>query len=218
MERSIVHHNHGAFFQGGKELHCKSKFKKGAVHGTAILKRRNNPIRHLGGNNATTFIFAAADLIEYLLATGSIPVFPIQVCIYTAFIHIGNLFWRYVFDLFLIRCYLFPVLLPVPRCLFLRVIFCCRKTYRMPPSLHPNISAISDWYASGCSATYAFNFSGSIFRKLRCNSFFPKSPVSFCCFSHFCMVDLDTLNTWCVSSSVCPACLYSFVRSRYPLE
>ena len=28
----------------------------------------------------------------------------------------------------------------------------------MPLSLHPNASAISDWYASGCSATYAFSW------------------------------------------------------------
>ena len=88
----------------------------------------------------------------------------------------------------------------------------------MPLSLHPNASAISDWYASGCSATYAFSFSGSIFRKPRCSSFFPKSPVSFSCFSHSCIVDLDTLNVWWVSSSVCPACRYSIVRSLYQAQ
>jgi len=45
--------------------------------------------------------------------------------------------------------------------------------------------------------------------------FFPKSPVSFSCFSYFCMAGLDTLNVWCVSSSVYPACLYSIVHSLY---
>ena len=101
---------------------------------------------------------------------------------------------------------------------FFLVILCRWSASRMPLSLHPNASAISDWYASGCSPTYAFSFSGSIFRKPRCSSFFPKSPVSFSCFSHSCIVDLDTLNVWWVSSSVCPACLYSIVRSRYFLN
>ena len=120
---------------------------------TTILKRRKDPISHLGGNNTATFVFAAADLVDYFLSTGSIPVFPIQVCIYATFIYIDNLFWRYILDLFLIRCYFFRLLLSVPRRLFLRVIFCRPKAYRMPLSLHPNVSAISDWYASGCSAT-----------------------------------------------------------------
>ena len=164
MERSIIHYNHGAFFQGRKELFWEPKFKKLAVHGTTILKRRKDPISHLGGNNTATFVFAAADLVNYFLSTGSIPVFPIQVCIYATFIYIDDLFWRYILDLFLIRCYFFRLLLSVPRRLFLRVIFCRPKAYRMPLSLHPNALAISDWYASGCSATYDFSFSGSIFR------------------------------------------------------
>ena len=94
----------------------------------------------------------------------------------------------------------------------------------IPPQRIPNTafaanaSAISDWYASGCSATCAFSFSGSIFRKLLCSSFFPKSPVSFSCFSHFCIVDLDTSKIWCVASKLCPVCLYSIVRSLYFLN
>ena len=67
-------------------------------------------------------------------------------------------------------------------------------------------------------ATYAFSFSGSIFRKLLCSFFFSNPPVSFCCFSHSRIVVMDTLNIWCVSSSVCPACLYSIVHSLYFLE
>ena len=43
--------------------------------------------------------------------------------------------------------------------------------------------------------SYAFSFSGSIFRKLLCRSFFSKFPVSFSCFSHFCIIDLETLKT-----------------------
>ena len=218
MERSIIHYNHGTFIQGRQKLVGKPKFKKAAVHRPAILKRCKDLVRHLSGNNATAFILSSAGPPEYLLAPWRIPVFPIQVCIYATFIHISNLFGRYVLDLFLIRCYFLLVLLLVSSCLFFLVILCRRSASRMPLSLHPNASAISDWYASGCSDTYAFSFSGSIFRNPRCSSFFPKSPVSFSCFSQFCMVDLDTLNVWWVSSSVCPACRYSIVCSRYLFE
>ena len=114
---------------------------------------------------------------------------------YTAFIHISDLFQRYIFDLFLICRYFLPVLLLIPDRLFFLVILCRRNASRMPLSLHPNASAISDWYASGWAATYAFSFSGSIFRKLLRRSFFSKFPVSFSCFSHFCIVDLETLKT-----------------------
>lgn len=218
MERSIIHYNHGTLIQARQKLVRKPKFKKTAVHRPAILKRRKDFVRQLSGNYTTAFIFSTADLSEYLLTSRRIPVFPIQVCIYTTFIHISNLFVRYVLDFFLIRCYFLPLLLLVTSCLFFLVILYRRSALRMPLSLHPNASAISDWYASGCSATYVFNFSGSIFRNPRCSSFFPKSPVSFRSFSHFCIVDLDTLNVWCVSSSVCPSCRYSIVRSRYLFE
>ena len=218
MERSIIHHNHGIPIQGRQKLVRKPKFKKAAVHCPAILKWCRDLVGHLRGNNTAAFILSAADPPEYLLTPRRIPVFPIQVCIYAAFIHISNLFGWYVLDCFLICCYFFLILLLVAGCLFFLVILYRRSASRMPLSLHPNASAISDWYASGCSATYAFNFSGSIFRKPRCSSFFPKSPVSFSCFSQFCMVDLDTLNVWWVSSSVCPACRYSIVRSRYLFE
>lgn len=218
MERSIVHHNYGTLVKGRQKLIGKPEFKKAAVHRSVILKWRKNLIRHFSGNNATALIFSAADPPKYLLSPQRIPVFPVQVCINATFIHISNLFRRYVLNLVLIRCYFLLILLLIARCLFFRVILCRRRASRMPLSLHPNASAISDWYASGCSATYAFSFSGSIFRKPRCSSFFPKSPVSFSCFSHSCIVDLDTLNVSWVSSSVCPACRYSIVRSRYFFE
>ena len=125
MKGSIIQYNHGALFQGRQELFCKPKRKKRAVHGAAILKRCKDPVGHLGGDNTAALVFAAADLVRYFLTSGSIPVFPIQVRIYAAFIHIGDLFWRYVLDLFLIRRYFFRILFPVPRCLFFRVILCC---------------------------------------------------------------------------------------------
>ena len=118
MEGSIIHYNHGSLFQGRQKLLCEPILKKCAVHGAAILKWCKDLITHLSGNNAATLILPATDPSEYLLATWSIAVFPIQVCVYAAFIHISNCFGRYVLDLFLIRCYFFWILFPVPRCLF----------------------------------------------------------------------------------------------------
>ena len=195
MEGGIIHYDHGALFQRRQELLREPILKKCAVHGAAILKWCQDLIAHLSGNNTTALILSATDPPEYLLASWSITVFPIQICIYAAFIHISNRFGRYILDLGLIRCYFLLNLLLVAGRLFLLVILSRRCASRMPLSLHPNTSAISDWYASGCSATYAFNFSGSIFRKPRFSSFFPKSPVSFSRFSHSRMVDIDTLNT-----------------------
>ena len=102
MERSIIHYNHGTLFQRRQKLVRKPKFKKAAVHRPAILKWRKDLIPHFGSNNATAFIFPASDPPEYLLASRRIPIFPIQVCIYATFIHIGNLFRRYVLDFLLI--------------------------------------------------------------------------------------------------------------------
>ena len=195
MEGNIIHYNHGTLFQRRQKLLCEPILKKCAVHGAAILKWGQDFIAHFGRDNTATLVFTATDLALHFLATWSIAVFPIQVCIYAAFIHISNRFGRCVLDLFLIRCYFLLSLLLVTGRLFFLVILCRRSASRMPLSLHPNTSAISDWYASGCSATYASNFSGSIFRKPRCSSFFPKSPVSFSRFSHSRMVDIDTLNT-----------------------
>ncbi len=215
MERSIIHYNHGALVEGRQKLIRKPEFKKTAVHRSTILKRSQDLFRHFSGNHAASLIFSTTDPPEHLLASWCIPVFPIQICIDAAFIHIGNLFWRHIFDFFLICRYFLSLLLLVADCLFFLVILFRRSASRMPLALHPNASAISDSYASGCSITYAFNFTGSIFRKPRCSSFFSKSPVSLSCFPHSCMVDLATLNIRCVSSSVCPACLYSIVRSLY---
>ena len=194
MERSIIHYNHGTLFQRRQKLVRKPKFKKAAVHRPTILKWRKDLVRHLSGNNTAAFILSAADPPEHPMPPWRISVFPIQVCIYAAFVQIRNLFGRYVLDCFLICRYFLLILFLITSCLFFLVILYRRSASRIPLSLHPNASAISDWYASGCSDTYAFNFSGSIFRNPRCSSFFPKSPVSFSCFSQFCMVDLDTLN------------------------
>lgn len=194
MERSIIHYNHGSSVQAGKKLSGKPEFKKAAVHRSTVLKRGENLIRHFSGNNTAALIFSTTDLTKHLLSPKRIPIFSIQVRINATFIYIGNLFWRYVFDLLPVSGYFFLILLLITSRLFFLVILCRRSASRMPLSLHPNSFAISDWYASGCSATYAFNFSGSIFRKLRCSSFFSSVPLSFNCFSHCCIVDLDTLN------------------------
>ena len=118
MERSIIHHNHGIPIQGRQKLVRKPKFKKAAVHCPAILKWCKDLVGHLRGNNTAAFILSAADPPEYLLTPRRIPVFPIQVCIYAAFIHISNLFGWYVLDCFLICCYFFLILLLVAGCLF----------------------------------------------------------------------------------------------------
>ena len=194
MERSIIHYDHGSWFQRRQELAGKPEFKKPAVHRSVILKGRKNSVAHLSSDNAAAQVLPTSNLSKHLLAPRRIPIFPIQVCIYTAFVHIDDFFRRDILDLRLIRCYFLLVLLLITGRLFFLVILCRRKAYRIPLSLHPNASAISDWYASGCSATYAFNLAGSIFRKLLCSFFFSKFPVSFSCFSHFCIVDLDTLK------------------------
>ena len=144
MEGSVVHYNYGALFQGWQELFCKPKLKKCAVHGAAILERSQNFISHFGCNNTATFVFPTTDLVILLLASGSVAVFPIQVCIYATFIHIGGLFWRYILDFFLICRYFFRILFPVACCLFFRVILYRASASRMPLSLHPNALAISD--------------------------------------------------------------------------
>ena len=144
MERSIIHYNYGTLFQGRQELLYKPRLKKRTVHGAAILKWSKELITPFNGNNTATLILSTTDSSEYLLTSRSVPVFPIQVCIYTAFIHIGNLIWRYILDFFLVRCYFFRILFPVACCLFLRVILYRASASRMPLSLHPNALAISD--------------------------------------------------------------------------
>ena len=144
MEGSIIHYNYGTLVQGRQKLIRKPEFKKAAVHRSAILKWRKDLVSHFSGYNAAALIFPATDPPEYLLTPRRIPIFPIQVCIYAAFIHIGDLFRRYVLDLFLIRCYFLLILLLVADCLFFLVILCRRSASRMPLSLHPNTLAISD--------------------------------------------------------------------------
>ena len=122
MKGSIIHYDYGAFVKRRQKLIREPEFKKTAVHRSAILKRRKNLTRHLSSNNAATFVFSPADTPEYLLAPWRIPVFPIQVCIYAAFIHISNFFGRYVSDFFLIYCYFLLILLLVTGCLFFLVI------------------------------------------------------------------------------------------------
>ena len=144
MEGSIIHYDYGSLVKGRQKQMRKLEFKKAAVHRSAILKWRKDPVSHLSGNNSAALIFSATEPPEYLLAPQRIPVFPIQVCIYAAFIHIGNLFWRYILDFFLIRCYFLLILLLVAGCLFFLVILCRRSASRIPLSLHPNALAISD--------------------------------------------------------------------------
>lgn len=143
VKRSIVHHNHASFLQGWKKLVGKPEFKQRTVHRAIILQRRKDPAIHLGCNDPASLVLAAADPAEYFLASVGIAIFPIQVRIYSAFVHICNLFLGIGADLRLIRRYFFLVLFPVPRCLFLRVIFRRFIARQIAEALHPNSSAIS---------------------------------------------------------------------------
>ncbi len=122
MERSIIHYNHGAFVERRQKLIGKPEFKKAAVHRSAVLKWGKYLIRHFSGNNATSVVFSTIDPSEHLLASWCIPIFPIQVFVDAAFVHIGNLFWRYIFNFLLICGYFFLVLLLVASRLFFLVI------------------------------------------------------------------------------------------------
>ena len=144
MEGSIIHYDYGSLVKGRQQLMRKPEFKKAAVHRSAILKRRKDLVSHFSGNNAAALIFLATDMPEYLLTPRRIPIFPIQVCIYAAFIHVGNFFRRYILDCFLIRCYFLLILLLVAGRLFFLVNLCRRSASRIPLSLHPNALAISD--------------------------------------------------------------------------
>lgn len=144
MERGIVHYNHGTLVKTRQKQLGKPAFKKAAVHGSAILKRRKDLLRHFRSHKAAPFILFAADSCEHLLAPRRISIFPVQVCIYTTFIHIGDLFWRYVLDLLLVCRYFLRILLLVAGSLFFRVIPYRLSALRIPLSLHPNASAISD--------------------------------------------------------------------------
>ena len=115
-----------------------------AVHRSAILKRCKDSICHFSDNNTTAFIFSSADPSRHLLSADSIPILTVQVGVNTTFVHIGNLFWRYILDLFLV-CFCFLLLLfLIPGRLFFLVMLHRRSASRIPLSLHPNTSAISD--------------------------------------------------------------------------
>jgi len=58
------------------------------------------------------------------------------------------------------------------------------------------------------------NNEASIFLYPRTTGARASVPFSFHCFSHVRMVLIDTLNTLCVSSSVCPSPQYSIIRFR----
>ena len=92
---------------------------------------------------ATPLVLAAADPAGYFLTPGRIAVFPVQVRIDPTLIHVRDPFFGISADLRLIRRYFFLVLLPVPGCLFLRVIFRRFIARWIATALHPNSSAIS---------------------------------------------------------------------------
>lgn len=122
MERRIVHYDHSAFVQRWQKLMRKPEVEQAAVHCSAVLKGRNDLMTHFCGNNPTALVSAPADAPKYLLASGRIPIFTVQVGIDAAFVHIGNLFWWDILDLLLIRCYPLFFLFLIPGRLFFLVI------------------------------------------------------------------------------------------------
>ena len=187
MERSIVHYNHGSLFQRRQKLVGKPEFKKLAVHRSVILKRCKNPVTYLSGDNTAALILSTTNLSKHLLAPRRVPIFSIQVCIYPAFIHIRNLFRRYILGFFLIRRCFLPILLLVANRLFscdlippqcvTNTAFAASKTPRpFPTGTRPGV----------------LPHTPSIFSV---QLFLAQIPVSFICFSHFCIVDFDTLKT-----------------------
>ena len=149
-----------------------------------------------------------------LLSSGSISIFPVQVCVYPGFVHISNLLWCDFRNLFLVGFYFLWILFLVMYRLFFRVMPSRLNALRTAVSQQLNSTAISFGYASGCSCTYVFSLWGSIFLYPRTTGAGASVPFSFHCFSHARIVLIDTLNTSCVSSSVCPSPRYSIVRFR----
>lgn len=163
MERSIIHHNHSLWRKCRKKLLFKPKLEQNAVHRTRIFHRREDLLTKLGRNNPNSFILAAIDCSTDPLSSGGIPIFPIQIGINPSFIYICDLFRCNFCDFLLVRCYLFWLLFPIMHRLFLRVMPTRLNALRIAVSQQLNSFAISFGYASGCSCTYAFSFSGSIF-------------------------------------------------------
>lgn len=217
MKWSIIHYNYGSLFQRRQKLAGKPKLKKPTVHRPVIMKRCKNSLTYLSSDNATALILSSTNLSEHSLTPQRIPIFPIQVCIYTAFIHISDLFQRYIFDLFLICRYLLLILLLIADRLFFLVILCRRNASRMPLSLHPNASAI--WLVCvWVGRNICLQFFWIDLSETSMQIFLFPIPRFFQLLFHFCIVDLETLKTWWVASKLCPACRYSIVRSLYLFE
>ena len=172
MEGSIIHYDHSTFVKGRQKLIRKPEFKKAAVHRSAILEWRKDFVSHFSGYNAAALIFSATDPPEYLLASLRISIFPIQVCIYAAFIHIGDLFGRYVLDFFQVCCYFFLILLLVADCLFSLLSYtaeahhecrfhCTQTPWPFPSDMRPDVplhmlSAFPDQFFDSSGAVLSF--------------------------------------------------------------
>ena len=113
MEGGVVHHNHSVRRKGRKKLMFKPVFEQTAVHCAREGKRRYDFFTKLGRNNSYAFVLASADSGVDLMASGSIPILPVQICVDSSFVHICDLLQCEPCDFRLIFFYLFWVLLPV---------------------------------------------------------------------------------------------------------
>lgn len=137
----------------------------------------------------------------------------IKISVYTGFIDIGNPVFRNTCNGLQIFGYFFSILFLISFCLFFRVIPLRFKAMQIACWLQPKNSAISAWYASGFSVTYAFKASDAIFRFRVLTGVSDKSPAAFFFNQRF-NVYSDIPNAVVVSTQLCPFAKYASVRSR----
>ncbi len=215
VEWGIVHHNHSSFWNCWEQTVFEPILKQFMVHCPMISAWSYDLVSHQRSYYACTRIPAAPDNAMNQLSSGRITILPVQIPVYSDFIYISNIFRRNISYFIFVCCNLVVILLLAACSLFFRVIFKRFKAFCTAESAQPNSIAISFWYASGYWATYAWSLAGSIFLKERFGTLGVRLPVSWICFSHFRMVEIATLNTLLVSSSVCPSWRYSMTRSLY---
>lgn len=143
MERGIVQDNNGLIRQIWQQATLEPKLKEPTVHHTFVLKRGDNGFSHQSRDDADPFEFASAYTPDQWFASLRPAVCPMQITVDTGFIHISNLFRRYLRNLLQIRVYLLSSLFPVAFRLFLRVNPRRRSAFSTAVSEQPNASPIS---------------------------------------------------------------------------
>lgn len=221
MEWCIIHHDHSSFVKCRKQEILKPILKQLMIHHSGVLTGSKDFISHLSGCNTCTRKAASSDPAMDQLSSGTITILSVIATINPCFIHVCYIFPKNIGYFILVLGYFIVILLFICDRLF----FVWSSTVLMLYGQPPDSSEISQrffWYTSGCWATYALSFSGSIFFHFRLGVLGFKFPLSFNCFSHFRMVETDTLNISFVPFSVCPpddillSVFCIFLDSSYP--